>query len=73
MSTIGNVFEALRSVILLQSRIDQLDQRISRMAGDMEGLTEAMYALRDRVSRLEGMIQGAAMARGADQSRIEGQ
>lgn len=73
MSTIGNVFEALRSVILLQSRIDQLDQGMSRMANDMEGLTESMYALRDRISRLEGMIEGAAMARGVGQPRIEGQ
>jgi hypothetical protein len=73
LSTIGNVFDALRSVILLQSRIDQLDQRMARMSGDMEGLTESMYALRDRISRLEGMIEGAAMARGSAQSRIEAQ
>ena len=71
MSTIGNVFDALRSVILLQSRIDQLDQRMVRMTADMEGMTESMYALRDRISRVEGIIEGAAMARGG-QPRIEG-
>lgn len=64
MSALGDVFEALRSVILLQSRMDQLDQRMSRMAGDMEGMADAMMALRDRVSRLEGVIEGAAMAAG---------
>ena len=69
MSVVGDAFNALRQVILMQSRLDQLDGRISRMAGDIDGLTDALSTLRDRISRLEGVIEGAAMA--TRQRRIE--
>lgn len=69
MSAFGDVFGAFKQVILLQSRMDQLDGRITRTAADIDGLTDALAALRDRVSRLEGVIEGAAMA--ARQRRIE--
>ncbi len=62
MSSIGDAFNALRQVILIQSRLDQLDSRMSRMATDLAGMTEALAVVRDRVSRLEGVIEGAAMA-----------
>ncbi|QDX24833.1 hypothetical protein FPZ54_01470 [Sphingomonas suaedae] len=64
MSMFGDAVTAIRQVILMQSRIDQLDQRMTRMASDMEGLTDALANMRDRVSRLEGIIEGAAMASG---------
>ncbi|MBY0306210.1 MAG: hypothetical protein B7Y43_16470 [Sphingomonas sp. 28-62-20] len=69
MSAFGDAFTALKSVILMQSRLDQLDKRMATMASDMDGLTEAMGMLRDRVSRMEGIIEGAAMA--SRQRRIE--
>lgn len=69
MSMFGDAVTAIRQVILMQSRIDQLDQRMGSMASDMEGLTDALANVRDRVSRLEGVIEGAAMA--ARQRRIE--
>lgn len=69
MSAFGDAFTALKSVILMQSRLDQLDKRMATMAGDMDGLTDAIGLLRDRVSRLEGIIEGAAMA--SRQRRIE--
>lgn len=69
MSVFGDAVGAIRQVILMQSRMDQLDQRMSRMASDVEGLTDALADFRDRVSRLEGVIEGAAMA--ARQRRIE--
>ncbi|MBB3691535.1 hypothetical protein FHY05_000142 [Sphingomonas sp. BK580] len=62
MSSLGDAFNALRQVILIQSRLDQLDGRMSRMASDLAGMTEALAVVRDRVSRLEGVIEGAAMA-----------
>lgn len=62
MSSIGDAFNALRQVILIQSRLDQLDGRMSRMTTDLTGMTEALAVVRDRVSRLEGVIEGAAMA-----------
>lgn len=62
MSVFGDAIAALRQVVLIQSRLDQLDQRISRMGDDVGGLADATLALRDRISRLEGVIEGAAMA-----------
>ena len=69
MSTLGDILSALRSVILLQDRMDQLDKRLTRTADDMGGLTDALTDVRDRVSRLEGIIEGAMMA--SRQRRIE--
>lgn len=69
MSVFGDAVAAIREVILMQSRIDQLDQRMVTMASDMEGLADALVNVRDRVSRLEGIIEGAAMA--SRQRRIE--
>lgn len=69
MSVFGDAVAAIREVILMQSRINQLDQRMVTMASDMEGLADALVNVRDRVSRLEGIIEGAAMA--SRQRRIE--
>lgn len=69
MSMFGDAVGAIRQVILMQARIDMLDQRMSAMTSDIDGLTDALIAVRDRVSRLEGVIEGAAMA--ARQRRIE--
>ncbi|PZO72133.1 MAG: hypothetical protein DI640_13495 [Sphingomonas taxi] len=71
MSTFGDIFGAMRQVILTQARLDQLDVRMTRMAGDIDGLADGISLLRDRISRLEGIIEGAAMAAGRQQRRIE--
>lgn len=71
MSVFGDAVGAIRQVILMQSRMDQLDMRITAIGGDVEGLTDALANVRDRVSRLEGMIEGAAMAAGRQPRRIE--
>ena len=69
MSTFGDALKALRQVVLLQSRLDQMDGRIVKLGADLDGLVDAVGSLRDRVSRLEGVIEGAAMA--TRQRRIE--
>ena len=69
MSAIGDALAAIRQVILMQQRMDQLDGRITTLVADVDGLTDALANMRDRVSRLEGIIEGAAMA--ARQRRIE--
>ena len=60
MSAFADALSAVRQVVLLHSRVETMDQRISALAGDVEGLTDVVSALRDRVSRLEGFIEGAA-------------
>jgi len=61
MSSIGDAFSGLRQINLIQSRLDQLDGRVSRMAADLAGMIGALAPKRDRNSRLEGVFEGAAM------------
>lgn len=69
MSSIGDALQALRTVLLMQEDIKQLKDAAKSQSESLTRLAEAHGALRDRVSRLEGMIEGAAMAR--QQRRIE--
>ncbi|WP_298808532.1 hypothetical protein [uncultured Sphingomonas sp.] len=69
MSAISDALAAIRQLILMQQRMDQLDGRITQLVADVDGLTDALSNMRDRVSRLEGIIEGAALA--ARQRRIE--
>ena len=62
MSAFGDALQAIRQVVLLHSQVEALDQRITSMAADFAGMTEAVSSLRDRVARLEGFIEGAAAA-----------
>ena len=47
-----------------------MDGRMAKQGHDLEGLADALAALRDRIARLEGDIEGAAMVV-ARQRRIE--
>ena len=56
MSLYGDAIRALRQVILL-------DERVRNTAGDMARMSQELADLRDRVSRLEGMLAaGMALA-----------
>jgi hypothetical protein len=65
VSTFGDAVKAIREVLLMQTRMDQFDERVSRMNSDLEGLAHGYRELRDRVSRLEGIIEGVGMASAA--------
>jgi hypothetical protein len=54
--------KAVKQVMLLQSRLETLDERISNLAHDVDGLADLVGSLRDRLARLEGFIEGAAAA-----------
>lgn len=62
MSAFGDALNAVRQVVLLHSRVETMDQRIVTLAGDVDGLADIVSALRDRVARLEGFIEGATAA-----------
>ena len=63
MSLNGDAIRALRQVILL-------DERVRNTAVDMARMSQELADLRDRVSRLEGMLAaGMAIAREANQPR----
>ena len=63
MSLYGDAVRALRQVILL-------DERVRNSAIDLARLSQEVADLRDRVSRLEGMLAaGLALAREASPRR----
>ena len=70
MSTIGEALKALRTVLLMQDDVRFLKEAATAQSERLSRLAEAHGDLRDRVSRLEGMIEGAAMA-AARQRRLE--
>lgn len=68
MSLYGDAIRALRQVILL-------DERVRNTAVDLARMSQEIADLRDRVSRLEGMLAaGMALARetnpGRDRHRL---
>ena len=69
MSGIGDAFRALQAVLLMQNDVRLLKQNAIEQGEKLARLAEAHADLRDRVSRLEGVIEGAALA--ARQRRIE--
>jgi hypothetical protein len=69
VSAFGDSLKALRNVLLLQEQVRILKETVQSQSANLTKLAEAHGELRDRVSRLEGVIEGAAMA--ARQRRIE--
>ena len=69
MSAIGDALKALRTVLMLQEDVRLLKQAAVMQGEQLARLAGAHADLRDRVSRLEGMIEGAAIA--MRQRRIE--
>ena len=69
MSGYGDALQALRTVLMMQEDIRQLKESVKSQSDSFARLAEAHGELRDRVSRLEGVIEGAAMA--SRQRRIE--
>ena len=63
MSLCGDAIKALRQVILL-------DERVRNTAVDLARMSQEVADLRDRVSRLEGIVAaGMAFSREANPSR----
>ena len=63
MSLYGDAIKALRQVILL-------DERVRNTAVDLARMSQEVADLRDRVSRLEGMVAaGMALSREANPPR----
>ena len=56
MSWVTDLLAAVRRVVLLEDRVDRLDKGV-------EALTAKVADTRDRVIRLEGLIEGAVRAR----------
>jgi len=63
-------FGVFKTILTLKDQLDGLDRDVAQLGGRLAGLAGAHGDLRDRVSRLEGVIEGVAMA-AAQQRRIE--
>jgi predicted nuclease with TOPRIM domain len=62
MSALSDSLAALKNVVLMQERLESMRSEQRRIAEDVSGLADMVAAVRDRVARLEGIIEGAAMA-----------
>lgn len=73
MSVTEKAFNAIKSIILFEQRIDAFEEKLGSLGDRVARLADSHASLRDRVSRIEGVIEGAAMASGRNsQPRIEG-
>ena len=71
MTFAGDTVKAIRNVLLLQEDVKQLKELAQTQSGRLAALAEAHADLRDRVSRIEGFLDGAAAAGRAVVPRIE--
>ena len=69
MSAGEKAIGAIKTIFTLKEQLDGLARDMTAMNQRLARLAEAHGDLRDRVSRLEGVIEGAAMA--TRQRRIE--
>lgn len=60
MSAIGDALKALRTVLMMQEDVRLLKQTAVTQGEQLARLAQAHGELRDRVSRIEGFIEGAA-------------
>jgi len=73
MSATDKAFSVIKALLTYQERLDGLDAKLIDLSAGLARLADSHVALRERVSRIEGVIEGAAMARRTpDSPRIEG-
>lgn len=70
MSALSDAFASLKSVLIMQERIDALRADVGKQARDLESLTGKVFEIDKRVVRIETMIEMSA--RSSSQPRIEG-
>jgi hypothetical protein len=59
MSATEKAFNALKSILTHQERMDGLEGKIVAIGGRLERLAESHVALRERVSEIEGYLKAA--------------
>lgn len=57
MSTVGDVLKSVRSVLLLQSQVEHLEQEIVEQNEELKRVARDLVALDKRVVRIETMIE----------------
>ena len=70
MSTLGDAFAALKSIVLLQERLESVQRDVARVSSDVAGVNDYTLSIDKRVIRIETMIE---MSRGSGAPpKIEG-
>lgn len=67
MSGTEKAFGLLKTWMLVNERFDALDGKLKDLGSDVAALARSHADLAQRVARIEGMIEGAAMAGSARQ------
>ncbi len=62
MSAFGAAMKAVRNVMLMQTRVDTLQEKIEEQAVNVKTLTTSVIDIDRRLARVEGKIEGVAMA-----------
>jgi hypothetical protein len=60
MSAAEKAFGMFKAVMLFQERFDSLEKNIGQLSDRLSRLADSHAALRDRVSVIEGYLQGRA-------------
>jgi predicted nucleic acid-binding Zn-ribbon protein len=72
MSAGEKALSLVKTVFTIKDQIEAMSRDVSALGERVTRLSESHVALRERVSRIEGLIEGAAMARNGQAPRIEG-
>lgn len=60
MTAMGDAFSALKSVMLMQERLDAMRVELSRVSEDLRGLNAYILSVDKRVVRIETLIEISA-------------
>ncbi|QMW23593.1 hypothetical protein [Sandaracinobacteroides saxicola] len=70
MSAVEAAVRAVRDVLLLGKRIDDLEGDVTALSRDIQALAADHALLAQRVARIEGFVEGAAAANVARRARL---
>ena len=62
MSLVGDAVATIRNVVLMQAKLEGIEKQVEKLGNDQAGFREAMIALRERVVRVETIIEEARAA-----------
>jgi hypothetical protein len=62
VSAFGDALGAIKSVLVMETRLERMDRDVERLGGDLAGLREAIGAVDRRVTRIEGVMEGYGRA-----------
>lgn len=71
MSTVGDILKSVREVLLLQSQVERLEDRIDEQNDELRQVSRDIIGLDKRIVRIETMIEMSA-SRGNQPPRIDG-